>query len=293
MALLGGLLGIVCGGAAMLIAEFWGRSLRNGQDVERELGVRFAGVLPDYASVAGRRPSRSPAAAADYMINQPLSAFAESLRNLRAFLRLSGPDQDGKVIAITSAVPREGKSITSLCLARAMALSGGKVVVVDCDLRQRGLTRLVGDSDTGLVQVVEGRVRLEDAMMLDAKTGLWILPAATGDIPDDLFGQEATEELFDRLSKEFDCVLLDTPPILGVADARMLAARADRVLYTVHWNKTPVRAAQAAIDILQESGADIAGALLTRVDVKKQARFGYNDSSDYFHAYRAYYAKAV
>jgi Mrp family chromosome partitioning ATPase len=174
-----------------------------------------------------------------------------------------------------------------------MALAGPRVVVVDCDLRQRGLTRLVGDAKVGIVEAIEGTVPLEQAMVHDTRSGMWILPAAAGEIPFDLFSRDETDAFLKTLTERFDYVILDTPPILGVADARILATKADRVLYAVHWNRTPLRTAQSAIDILNECGADIAGALLTRVDVKRQARFGYQDSSDYFHAYRKYYVTAA
>ena len=77
--------------------------------------------------------------------------------------------------------------------------------------------------------------------------------------------------------------------LLGVADARFLAAMADRVIFVAQWNKTPVRAARAAVEVLQEGGANVVGAVLSQVDVKKQALYGYSDSSDYFHYYRDYY----
>jgi capsular exopolysaccharide synthesis family protein len=294
MALLGVLLGLVGGVVAILVAEFWAKTIRNGADVERELGVRFAGLIPEYASVAGKMRERGPNAPLDYMLNQPLSSFAESLRNLRAFLLYSGEDSSPcKLVAITSAVPREGKSMTSLCLARAMALSGSRVLAVDCDLRQRGLTRLVGEPAVGLVQVVDGTAKLEDALVQDVKSGLWILPTSKAHVPYDLFTNPKCDALFKQLAAGFDYIIMDTPPILGIADARILATKADRVLYAVHWDKTPLRTAQSALDILRECGADVAGALLTRVNVKRQARFGYQDSSDYFRAYRDYYASVA
>lgn len=293
IALAAALLSLLAGAVTMLLSELWSRSLRSGDDIERELGVPFAGILPDYASVAGRRRRRGRSAPAEYLLNNPLSAFAESLRNLRAFLLLSG-GAPAKILALTSAVPKEGKSMTSLCLAQAMALSGSRVVVVDCDLRMRGLTKLVGDQPVGLVQVIDGEVSLEQALVYDARTGLTVLPAAGGHpIPYDLFGSPQCDALLRRLAEQYDYVILDTPPILGVADARILAAKVDKVLYVVRWNKTPLRTAQSAIDILTECGADVAGALLTRVDIKAQARFGFKDQSDYFHEYRKYYIAAA
>lgn len=288
------LFSLLVGGMSMLLAELWKRSLRSGQDVERELGVPFAGILPEYASVAGKNRKRGVGAPAESLITNPLSSFAESLRNLRAFLFFSGNTAPARLIALTSAVPKEGKSLTSLCLAQAMALSGSKVVVVDCDLRMRGLTKLVGESTTGIVQVVEGSAGLDETLVVDPRTGLWILPAAGGQkIPHDLFSSPACDALLRRLAERFDHVILDTPPILGVADARILAAKVDQVLYVVHWNKTPLRTAQSAVEILRACGADVAGALLSRVDIKAQSRYGFKDDSDYFHEYRNYYVTAA
>jgi succinoglycan biosynthesis transport protein ExoP len=285
---------LVSAGAAMLMAEFWDKHLRSRLDVERELGVPFAGVLPDFRSVKPKGLRGPAAEPAEYLVSHPFSGFAEAFRNLRAFLIVSahGGD-DAKLIAVTSAVPREGKSLTSFCLARTLALSGARVVLVDCDLRQRGATKLAGQQDVGLVEVVQDKVPLTDALIHDPKSNCFILPAAGKSVPYDLFSNPETDEVLRKLCEQFDYVILDAPPILGVADARILAAKADRVLYLVQWNKTPLRAAQSAIDILQECGANVAGALLTKVNVKDQARYGYGDSSDYYGYFKNYYIAAA
>lgn len=278
-------------GAAVsaLIAEMWDSSLRSRQDVERELGLPLAGTLPDFASVRGRKSRH--AKPGDYIVSHPLSSFAEAYRNVRAFVLLASPDRSAKTIAVTSSVPREGKSLTSLCLARTLAMAGSRVILVDCDMRQRGVTKLVGDTDIGLAEVIEGRSTLSEAMVPDAKSSAWILPSTSATSPEhhDIFDRPNVDEIFKELRDSFDYVILDTPPVLGVADARVVSARADQVLYVVRWSKTPRRAAQSGLDILQESGANVAGVLLSRVNVKKQAAYGYGDSSDYFQYFRNYY----
>jgi capsular exopolysaccharide synthesis family protein len=284
---------LVSAGAAMLMAEFWDKHLRSRLDVERELGVPFAGVLPDFRSVKPKGLRGPGAEPAEYLVSHPFSGFAEAFRNLRAFLMVSARGDDAKLIAVTSAVPREGKSLTSFCLARTLALSGSRVVLVDCDLRQRGATKLSGHQDVGLVEVVQDKVPLSEALIHDEKSNCFVLPAAGKSVPYDLFSNPETDEVLRQLCEQFDYVILDAPPILGVADARILAAKADRVLYLVQWNKTPLRAAQSAIDILQECGANVAGALLTKVNVKDQARYGYGDSSDYYGYFKNYYIAAA
>lgn len=284
---------LIAAGAAVLVAEFWDRHLRSRLDVERELGVPFAGVLPDFRSVRPKGLRGLDATPAEYLLNFPFSGFAEAFRNLRAFLMTTSRADDARLIAITSAVPREGKSLTSLCLARTLALSGSRVVLVDCDLRQRGASKLIGDRDVGIVEVVEQSVPVREALVHDPRSNLFILPASGKSVPYDLFSNPATDEVLRQLANQFDYVILDTPPVLGVADARILAAKADRVLYVVQWNKTPLRTAQAAVDILQECGAHVAGALLTKVNVKGQARYGYGDSSDYYGYFKNYYIAAA
>ncbi|WP_310541738.1 AAA family ATPase [Phenylobacterium sp.] len=290
LALLGAL---IAGAGAMLMAEFWDKQLRSRADVERDLGVPFAGVLPDFRSIQPKGLRGLEATPAEFLLNHPYSGFAEAFRNLRAFLMISARRDDARLFAITSAVPREGKSLTSLCLARTLALSGARVALVDCDLRQRGVSKLVGDRDIGIVEVVENGVPVREALIHDPKTNLFILPASGKSVPHDLFSDPRTDAVLRSLANQFDYVILDTPPILGVADARILAAKADLVLYIVQWNKTPLRAAQSAVEILHDCGANVAGALLTKVDVKGQARYGYGDSSDYYGYFKNYYIAAA
>jgi capsular exopolysaccharide synthesis family protein len=285
------LLAMIAGAAVILLPEFLNRRVRSGMDIEHEIGMPLAAALPDITSIGHTRRLRGPTAPANYLTTEPLTAFAESFRNLRAFLTLSDRADPSKVTAITSAMPREGKTMTALCLAHTLAQTGASVVLVDCDLRQRGVTKLTGEADVGIVEVIENRVPLSKALIRDAKTGLWVLPVGRDErIPHDLFGKREADELLRALADRFDHVILDTPPILGVADARFLAAKADKVLFVIHWNKTPTSAVQAATDILHEVGARAVGAILSKVNVRQQARYGYGDSTDYFHAYKRYYA---
>jgi capsular exopolysaccharide synthesis family protein len=284
---------MIAAGASIIMAEFWDKQLRSRMDVERELGVPFAGVLPDFRSVKPKKLRGPDAQPQEYLVSHPFSGFAEAFRNLRAFMMVSARGDDAKLIAVTSAVPREGKSLTSFCLARTLALGGARVCLVDCDLRQRGTTKIIGPHEVGLVEVVQDKVPLSEALVHDPKSNMFVLPAAGKSIPYDLFSNPVTDDVLRELCEQFDYVILDAPPILGVADARILAGKADRVLYLVQWNKTPMRAAQSAVDILNECGANVCGALLTKVNVKGQARYGYGDSSDYYGYFKNYYIAAA
>jgi capsular exopolysaccharide synthesis family protein len=278
---------------AVIVPEYWSRRFRNSSDVELGIGLPLAATLPDITSLGQARRLRGPAAPAISLMTDRFTAFAESFRNLRAFLALLDPSEPSKIIALTSSVPREGKSVTSLCLAEILAQAGESVVVVDCDLRRRGLTSLVSEAanaKVGIVEAVKKNLPLNDVLVLDARSGAWVLPVAQHEgVPEDLFGTKQADSLFRLLAQRFDHVILDTPPLLGVADSRILATKADKVLFVVHWNKTPMSAVQAAADILQQCGAKVAGAILAQVNIRQQARFGYGDSSDYFGSYKNYY----
>jgi polysaccharide biosynthesis transport protein len=282
-------------GAAItvILPEYWSRRFRSSSDVELGIGLPLAATLPDITSLGQTRRLRGPAAPAISLMTDRFTAFAESFRNLRAFLSLLDPSEPSKIIALTSSVPREGKSVTALCLAEIMAQAGESVVVVDCDLRRRGLTSLVSEAanaKVGIVEAVKRNLPLNDVLVLDPRSGAWILPVAQHEgVPEDLFSTKQADSLFRLLAHRFDHVILDTPPLLGVADSRILATKADKVLFIVHWNKTPMSAVQAAADILQQCGAKVAGAILAQVNIRQQARFGYGDSSDYFGSYKNYY----
>jgi capsular exopolysaccharide synthesis family protein len=278
---------------AVILPEYWSRRFRSSSDVELGIGLPLAATLPDITSLSQTRRLRGPAAPAISLMTDRFTAFAESFRNLRAFLALLDPSEPSKVIALTSSVPREGKSVTSLCLAEILAQAGESVVVVDCDLRRRGLTNLVSEAANarvGIVEAVKKNLPLNDVLVLDPRSGAWVLPVAQHEgVPEDLFSTKQADALFRLLAQRFDHVILDTPPLLGVADSRILATKADKVLFVVHWNKTPMSAVQAAADILQQCGAKVAGAVLAKVNIRQQARFGYGDSSDYFGSYKNYY----
>jgi len=283
-------LGLAGGVAAAFLLEALDNGLATSDDVERYLGVPNLGAVPQLQStIDGKSTSLSPE---KYVVEKPLSAFAEAFRNLRASILLSKVDTPVKVVAITSALPGEGKTTTSFCLGRSMAMSGSKVLVIDCDLRRRGINRLLGaDPEVGLVEVLQG-ADLERALVLDAASGAWFLPLAHSQHnPKDLFGSAAMDHLIDRLRARFDVILMDTSPLLPVADGRMLASKADAVVYLTRWRKTPRKAVKAAFALLTSVRADVIGVVLTQVDVREQAKHGYGDAGYYYHSYRKYYAQ--
>jgi len=285
---LGIVLGVGLGLAAVFVAEMLDTSLTTSDDVERRLGRRYLAGIPDVRSVPGLR-SISPV---DAVVRNPTSAFAEAYRNLRASLLYGTSRGPVKIVAMASALPQEGKSTTSICLARSAASMGQRVILIDCDLRRRQLNRFIqpGAQSFGLLDVLAGRATLEQACCEDPVTQAVMLPLSTTEVAEeDPFGSEAMDALLERLRESFDLIILDTAPILAIADTRVLATKADVVVLLARWRKTSEHAVRAAIKLLP-SDVRIAGVALNQIHVGKQTKIGFGDPAYYFKKYKAYYS---
>ena len=292
---LGFVLGCVFGAGAVFLLELLDRGLNTGAQIEAELGVPFiasapllhSGMLGTLKSLTGKY--RSPQ---DYLVEKPLSSFTESYRTLRSALILSNVDKVPKVVSITSALPGDGKTVSAYCLGRLSAMSGAKTIVVDCDLRRRFLSKLVMDSgkEKGLLQHLAGECELDDTIVKDDKTDCDLLPLVkTNYTPSDIFGSKAFTALLEALKSRYDMVILDTAPILPVAETRTITHLSDVVVIVAKWRRTKKDAVKASIDILGDIGANLAGVMLTQVNQKARSRYGYGDYGYYYSSYRKYY----
>lgn len=284
-----GLLGaLVASTLAVATAEFLDSGIKTKADVERRLGARYLGSIPDLESTLdGLRATEAPP---EYIVSHPLSTFAEALRNLRASVTLRG-NRRPKVIAVTSALPREGKTTTALCLARTLALSGASTVLVDCDVRRHSASdALLGDREGRLLEVLAGDLPVEQALLRDESTDLQIL--GTSRAPQggrDLLASDLVTALLNDLRGRFEYVVIDTAPVLGIADARLVASLADAVLLLARWRHTSLRAADTALDLLIGARAKVYGVALTQVDIRKFGSTGQEDVYGYHKQFKGYY----
>jgi capsular exopolysaccharide synthesis family protein len=290
---LGLVLALAAGSGALYVRESIHPGLLTGDDVERKLGLLHLASIPQLSSVADRADAE--ASPIDYIIQKPLSSFSEAIRGLRASMRFVSAGKEGqpRVIAFTSALPNEGKSTTSLCLARSAGQAGVKVVLVDCDTRKRGVNALLKVTPSiGIREVLTGTATLNDALIFDEASGAWVLPIAPGSNSGEegLFEGPNISVLLRDLTSRFDLVILDTAPVLAVAETRLLVSKADAVVFLAHWRKTPEKAIISALKLLDGAGAAIAGVALTQVNMRLQARYGYGDASYYYSAYSNYYS---
>jgi polysaccharide biosynthesis transport protein len=279
---------MVLGVLLVFVIERWDSDygFRSADEIQTAVGARALALVPD---LSRRETQGIPAE--DYILQKPNSAFAEALQRIRTSLFLTDGEHPPKTILVTSSVPLEGKSTIAAALARQSARSGLKVILIDADLRRPRLHEVIGlANQNGLSEVLTGRANPEAAIKRDEKSGLDFLPAGVGVVsPPDLFRSSTMKILLEEMAAYYDLVIIDTPPVTAVSDSFTLSGIVDKSIYVIRWEQTPRNVALAGIRQLVEAGADIAGIVLSRVDVKKHARYGYADSGYYQGYYRKYY----
>jgi capsular exopolysaccharide synthesis family protein len=259
-------------------------TVRTGDEIRSALGLPCLALVPTL-----RRGMLGRHRVEDYVARKPLSPFSESMRTLRAALWL-GTDPP-KVVVITAARPGEGKTTTAVALSRSAAMNGEKVLLVDCDIRQPSVGRVFrAEAAAGVTDLLLGQAAYEQIVRRDHLTGLDYIPAGAAEIHSlGLFMSEAMAGLLERVRREYDLVVLDAPPALAMADARVVARLADATLLCVKWRDTPRSVVRNSLALLEDAKARIVGAALTQVDAKAHRRSGYADSEVYHPRYSGYF----
>jgi capsular exopolysaccharide synthesis family protein len=285
--IIGCLLGAIIGGGLALLAEMFDMKISSTEDVERKLGASPIGSVPliRTASFLGLSQTNP----ADYLVENSLSAYAESIRYLRAAIAFSDLDSETKTVAICSSLPDEGKTSLTLSLGRMSAMSGSRTLVIDGDFRRRQLTETAGlKPEIGFVEHLFGAGQLSDAIVKDRKTMLDILPLSqNGHTPHDVFGTRAFDDLLQRLRSMYDLILIDTGPLLLMAEARVIAGKADKTILVVRWRHSARSAARQSLALLRNFKADLLGVTLNMVDLNRRRH--HRDPGATYKAYRKYY----
>ncbi|MGB3723600.1 MAG: polysaccharide biosynthesis tyrosine autokinase [Pacificimonas sp.] len=269
-----GLLAALLAAAAVgTVFELREGGFRSRREVEKLLGFPVLSTIADLATVPDKPSSASNLQdILEYLLANEGSVFNESFRSLRTALHIGRSEQVVRSLALCSPLAGEGKTTTSMCLAWSMAMAKRKVVVIDCDHRRATLSRsMLQDMDVGLVEVLKGEADWRSALIGGPIAGSFILPQkAPGRDDLDLMISQRLAELIAELSEEFDLVILDTPPVLPVAETRAMAAMTDAALLVVKWRKTKRETALQALEELRRGEANIAGVVMTQIDVRRQ-----------------------
>jgi capsular exopolysaccharide synthesis family protein len=291
-------LGLFLGIGFAFLREYLDDTLKSEEDVGKFMnGLPVLGAVPviprnamsedddGNALLSPLRPSGKdvPFVA---LVGNTKSAAAEGFRTLRTNLQFLSADKPLKVLVITSSAPAEGKTTTAINLATSLAQMGQRVLLVDSDLRRPSLHRSFNlAAAPGLSNFLVGKAELSAVLKKTPIEGLQVL--ASGPIPPmpaELLSSHKMRELLNQLRQQFDTVLLDTPPVVAVTDATLMATMADGVLLVVSCGKTTRDQAKAALLTLEKAGIKPLGVVMNQVDRRKG--YGY-----YYYYYHRYYRR--
>jgi len=207
---------------------------------------------------------------------EPKSIAAESYRTLRTNIQYSSFDKEYKVIMITSSEPGEGKSTTAGNLALCLAQGEKKVILVDCDLRKPSLHKKFKISNiVGLSDVMIGKEELVTAMHRYNNNLVILTSGKIPPNPSEMLSSKAMTTLLDALKKNFDYIILDTPPVQAVTDSQILATKADGAILVVRAERTKKDSVQNAISLLKKVNANIIGTVLNGLDNSRNKYYYY------------------
>ena len=270
---LAALLGLGLGVLAALVLEALDETLATPDDVEKKLGVSVLGVSPLLEK------DETPAAA----LADIRSGFSEAYYSLRTALEFSTPDGAPKSLLVTSARPAEGKSTTAYAIALNLARVGKRVLLVDGDLRNPSMHRVVGvENERGMSNLLSGSADLAGVVRPTSQANLFFIPC--GPLPPnpaELWGGDRLRQFLAEAGDSFDNVVIDGPPVLGFADAPILAAAVSGVVFALESRGTRRGQARGALRRLQVGRAHLLGAVLTKFSTRSTSYGGYDYAYDY------------
>lgn len=290
------LFGLGLGVGLAYLVHFLDRTVKSQADIEAVVGLPFLGMIPSIKDV---EKTAAKASAEElprllrerdmYIITHPRSPVAECHRALRTNITFMSPDKPLARLLVTSAGPREGKSTTAVGIAVTMAQSGKRILIMDTDMRRPRLHHAFGvPNDRGVSTYVVGECPIEDAIKHTDVPGVDVMPC--GPIPPnpaELLHTERFRELLDHLTRRYDRVILDSPPVIAVTDATVLSTITDGVLMVVKAGHTTKDMLAQAKRRLADVNANVLGVVLNDLDIEKR-QYGY-DYYRYYHRYGYYY----
>jgi succinoglycan biosynthesis transport protein ExoP len=269
---LGGVLGLMFGLGLAFFLEYMDTTVKNLDDVERYLGVPVLAVVPKDVGVLHRSSGFNP--------------DAEAYRILRTNIEFNRKSPDANCLSVVSGGAGEGKSTTMVNLAYVCAQGGYNVLLIDADLRRPSLhTHFDVSHATGLTNYLTTDIRLEDVVLRTQVENLFFLPS--GLLPADSAGLLNSQRMVDLIAEvksRFDLVLIDSPPILGVSDASVLANLADMTIIVVQHRKLPRHMLMRVKQSVENVGGKVVGVVLNNVDLRSDAQY------QYYTSYYTYYS---
>src|SRR5262245_50338663 len=218
------------------------------------------------------------------IVDSPSSHYAEAIRSIKLTVDLTS-QADTKIIGLTSCLPSEGKSSLAAATATLIAQGGGRVILVDCDVRHPSLSRaLAPDASAGFLDVVAGKLDLANAVWTDPSTHMSFLPAGDPGVPHatEILASDAAKAIFSRFQLEYDYVIVDLAPLVAGVDVRAASRFIDSYVLVIEWGATTIDAVQYALRHAPDVQANIVGAVLNKVNVAAMSRYD-RYGANYYH----------
>lgn len=287
-------LGLASGVGLAFLLEGLDNTVRTTEQAQLISGIASLGMIPLGSKSAreGPNPKRLVIASSKEAVElvtqvRPQSQMAESYRALRTSLLLSNLGAPPKVIMVTSALPQEGKTTTSINTAVVLAQKGVRVLLIDADLRRPSIHKTLGMGPrSGLSNLLTGSTTMEQAITRSViLPNLFVLPAGTPPPnPAELLASSNMRDVLNQLSEQYDHIVIDTPPSLSVTDAVVLSPRADAVVLVIRSGQTTKQALRRSRDVLMQVNAKLVGILLNAVDLSSPDYY-------YYYEYQGKYAR--
>jgi capsular exopolysaccharide synthesis family protein len=275
------LLGTMIGIGLVFLRELGTDTFRNAEELEMATGEQVIGQVPIF-------PISERVDLLQYLKDMPTSAAVEAIRNLRTSLLLSRMDEVPKVIMSTSTIPGEGKTTQSISLTQNLAGLGKRVLLIEGDIRRRTLDEYFKQKAgaNGLLSVISGDATLEDTVVFHDRLNADVLVGEASKVnAADVFSSEKFKSFIDDVRKKYDFVVIDTPPVLVVPDARVIGQHCDSIMFSVKWDSTSKAQVRAALHAMNSVNLNVAGLVLSQVDAKGMKRYGYGDRGGAYAAY--------
>jgi capsular exopolysaccharide synthesis family protein len=271
---LGAVVGLIFGVGIAFFLEYLDTSVKSLEDVERYLQVPVLAVIPKDVGVLHKQSGMSP--------------DAEAYRILRTNIEFNRKNPEDNAITVVSGGAGEGKSTTLVNLAYICAQGGYTTLMIDADLRRPRLHTFFDiNNSVGLTNYLTTELMLEDVILQTPVDNLYFMPS--GILPADAAGilnSRRMSELIQDVKQRFDLVLVDSPPILGVSDASVLASEVDLTMLVVQHRKLPRNMLMRVKQAVENVGGNVIGVVLNNVDVRSDSQY------QYYTSYYTYYAPA-
>lgn len=283
---LAGILGLMLGAGLVLLREMRFAGFRTADELRNHSERRVLASIPLI-------PAKERKSVISFLKDKPNSVISEAVRNLRTSILMSNIDHPPQVIMLTSSIPGEGKTTLALALARNMVGLGKRVLLIEADIRRRVYSEYMNTEKTvALLDLLTEKVQPEDVSPYVEDLGFDVLTGTKSDInAADLFASERFSSLLKNLREHYDYILIDTPPVLAVPDARVIGSLSDANIYVVQWNGTTRTQVRQGLEMLGSVSVDITGLVLNELDARKMKTYGYGGQYGYDTYGSSYYDK--